>query len=195
MSGEETLPGAQVQSDDELLDYARRNGNTCYHASCTCMMGEHAMAVVDSELRVHGLDGLRVIDASVMPAVTSTNTNAPTIMIAEKARRDDQGGGAAETGRVILKRYSWRKPGPASPSLGRLTSGSRLSPGKRFGWSWGMQADYVIVGAGSAGLRSGQPPDRRPGDAGRPDRGRAGATRNPLIHIPAGYMKLLDHKP
>jgi choline dehydrogenase len=68
----ESLPGAQVQTDDELLDYARRNGSTCYHASCTCMMGSHAMAVVDDELRVHGLDGLRVIDASVMPAVTST---------------------------------------------------------------------------------------------------------------------------
>src|SRR3954452_13697236 len=81
---EETLPGAHLQSDDELLDYARHNGNTCYHASCTCMMGPHAMAVVDNELRVHGLEGLRVIDASVMPAVTSTNTNAPTIMIAEK---------------------------------------------------------------------------------------------------------------
>src|SRR5271170_503936 len=81
---EETLPGAQVQSDDELLDYARRNGSTCYHASCTCMMGSHPMSVVDSELRVHGLDGLRVIDTSVMPAVTSTNTNAPTIMIAEQ---------------------------------------------------------------------------------------------------------------
>ena len=67
---EETLPGTQVQSDDELLDYARRNGSTCYHASCTCLMGQHAMAVVT--------------DASVMPAVTSTNTNAPTIMIAEK---------------------------------------------------------------------------------------------------------------
>ena len=82
--GEERLPGAQVQSDDELLDYARRNGNTVYHASCTCMMGQHAMSVVDDELRVHGIEGLRVIDASVMPAVTSTNTNAPTIMIAEK---------------------------------------------------------------------------------------------------------------
>jgi choline dehydrogenase len=81
---DESLPGMQVTTDDELLDYARRNGGTCYHASCTCMMGEHATAVVDDELRVHGLDGLRVIDASVMPAVTSTNTNAPTIMIAEK---------------------------------------------------------------------------------------------------------------
>jgi choline dehydrogenase len=82
--GAEKLPGAAVQSDDELLDYIRRNGNTVYHASCTCMMGPSAMCVVDSELRVHGLEGLRVIDASVMPSVTSTNTNAPTIMIAEK---------------------------------------------------------------------------------------------------------------
>jgi choline dehydrogenase len=81
---EESLPGHQIQTDDELLDYARRNGGTCYHASCTCMMGSHPMSVVDSQMRVHGIEGLRVIDASVMPAVTSTNTNAPTIMIAEK---------------------------------------------------------------------------------------------------------------
>jgi choline dehydrogenase-like flavoprotein len=81
--GEKT-PGAAVEGDDELLDYARANGSTVYHASCSCMMGQHPMAVVDDELRVHGLDAIRVIDASVMPAVTSTNTNAPTIMIAEK---------------------------------------------------------------------------------------------------------------
>jgi choline dehydrogenase len=81
----ERLPGADVQSDDELLHYARQTGSTVFHASCTCKMGHDAMAVVDDELRVHGIQGLRVIDASVMPAVTSTNTNAPTIMIAEKA--------------------------------------------------------------------------------------------------------------
>ena len=73
-----------MRTDDELVDYARRNGSTVYHATCTCKMGSDEMAVVDDQLRVHGLDRLRVIDASVMPTVTSTNTNAPTFMIAEK---------------------------------------------------------------------------------------------------------------
>ena len=80
----ETQPGNDVQTDDELLDYARQNGSTVFHASCSCKMGMDPMAVVDDRLRVRGLQRLRVIDASVMPAVTSTNTNAPTIMIAEK---------------------------------------------------------------------------------------------------------------
>jgi choline dehydrogenase len=82
--GAEILPGAAVETDDELLDYARQKGSTVYHATCTCKMGSDQMAVVDDQLRVHGLEGLRVIDASVMPTVTSTNTNAPTIMIAER---------------------------------------------------------------------------------------------------------------
>ena len=80
----EILPGAALQSDDELLHYLRQMGSTVFHATCTCKMGQDAMAVVDDQLRVHGIEGLRVIDASVMPTVTSTNTNAPTIMIAEK---------------------------------------------------------------------------------------------------------------
>jgi choline dehydrogenase len=80
----ETLPGAQVQTDDELLDYARQYGSTVFHATCTCKMGHDTMAVVDDRLRVRGLQALRIIDASVMPTVTSTNTNAPTIMVAEK---------------------------------------------------------------------------------------------------------------
>ena len=80
----ETLPGRDVQSDDELLHYVQQTGSTVFHATCTCKMGRDTMAVVDDRLRVHGLERLRVIDASVMPTVTSTNTNAPTIMIAEK---------------------------------------------------------------------------------------------------------------
>ena len=80
----ETEPGAGVQTEDELLAYARPSGTTVFQASCSCRMGPDAMSVVDDNLRVHGVTGLRVIDASVMPVVTSTNTNAPTIMIAEK---------------------------------------------------------------------------------------------------------------
>jgi choline dehydrogenase len=79
----ETLPGPAVQTDDEFLAYARQTGTTVFHATCSCRMGPDAMAVVDDRLRAHGLQGLRVIDASVLPAVTSTNTNATTIMIAE----------------------------------------------------------------------------------------------------------------
>jgi choline dehydrogenase len=80
----ETVPGRDVKSDDELLHYVKQTGGTAFHATCTCKMGRDMLAVVDDRLRVHGLERLRVIDASVMPAVTSTNTNAPTIMIAEK---------------------------------------------------------------------------------------------------------------
>src|SRR3984893_14694263 len=82
---EEFWPGAQIDSDEGLLEHAKKTGSTTFHQTSTCMMGSHDKAVVDTELRVHGIEGLRVIDASVMPAVISGNTNAATIMIAEKA--------------------------------------------------------------------------------------------------------------
>ena len=80
----ETLPGSDVRSDDELVEYARQFGNTIYHPVGTCRMGQGLSAVVDERLRVHGISGLRVIDASIMPTLTTGNTNAPTIMIGEK---------------------------------------------------------------------------------------------------------------
>ncbi len=80
----ETKPGDKVQSYDEWLEYARHTGTTTFHVIGTCKMGSDPMAVVDDRLRVHGIAGLRVIDASIMPTVPSGNTNAPTIMIAEK---------------------------------------------------------------------------------------------------------------
>ncbi|KAB2656845.1 alanine-phosphoribitol ligase [Brucella tritici] len=80
----ERLPGPKVVSDDDLFDYACANAKTDHHPVGTCKMGTDAMAVVDLELKVRGLEGLRVCDSSIMPRVPSCNTNAPTIMIGEK---------------------------------------------------------------------------------------------------------------
>lgn len=81
----EYRPGAGVKSDAEILEFARENGATIFHPTGTCKMGSDAMAVTDSQLRVHGIDGLRVVDCSIMPTLVSGNTHAPAVMIAEKA--------------------------------------------------------------------------------------------------------------
>jgi choline dehydrogenase len=84
---DEIAPGVNIQSDSELLDWVKNNAETTYHPVGTCKMGSDPMAVVDDQLRVHGMEGLRVADASIMPTLTSGNTNAPSIMIGEKASR------------------------------------------------------------------------------------------------------------
>jgi choline dehydrogenase-like flavoprotein len=81
----EYKPGTSMQSDDEILDFARENGATIFHPSGTCKMGSDPMAVTDASLRVHGIEALRVVDCSIMPTLVSGNTHAPAVMIAEKA--------------------------------------------------------------------------------------------------------------
>ncbi|WP_240502450.1 GMC oxidoreductase [Methylocaldum sp. 14B] len=83
--GKEVAPGAHLRSDADLESFVRRTASTTWHPAGTCKMGHDAMAVVDSRLKVHAIEGLRAVDASIMPTIVSGNTNAPTIMIAEKA--------------------------------------------------------------------------------------------------------------
>ena len=82
--GEEIGPGPECQSDKDMVDWIKNNAETTYHPVGTCKMGSDNFAVVDEELKVHGIKGLRVADASIMPTLTSGNTNAPSIMIGEK---------------------------------------------------------------------------------------------------------------
>ena len=82
---EEYKPGSGAKSDDDLLEFARNYGATIFHPSGTCKMGSDPMAVVDDQLRVHGVSGLRVVDCSIMPTLVSGNTHAPAVMVAEKA--------------------------------------------------------------------------------------------------------------
>ena len=83
--GAEVSPGPTVQSDDEILAYIRGNSETAFHPIGTCRMGPGPNTVVDDHLRVHGIAGLRVADASIFPTMPSGNTNAPSIMVGEKA--------------------------------------------------------------------------------------------------------------
>jgi choline dehydrogenase len=81
----EYRPGTAASTDEELLEFAKNTAGTIFHPSGTCKMGSDRLAVVDSKLRVHGIESLRVVDASIMPRLVSGNTNVPVIMIAEKA--------------------------------------------------------------------------------------------------------------
>jgi choline dehydrogenase len=82
----EISPGPEVQTDQDILDWVAKDGETALHPSCTCKMGKDKMAVVDPDsMKVHGVENLRVVDASVMPYVTNGNIYAPTMMVAEKA--------------------------------------------------------------------------------------------------------------
>ena len=84
LRGKEYKPGPDVTTDDEILDWVRRTAETAYHPVGTCKMGSDAKAVVDERLRVHGMDGLRIADGSIMPTLVSGNTNAACMMIGER---------------------------------------------------------------------------------------------------------------
>jgi choline dehydrogenase len=109
--GEEIAPGVNVQSDAALVAYIRDTCSTVWHPVGTCKMGIDSMAVVDPELRVHGIEGLRVVDASIMPTITTGNTNAPTIMIGEKAADLIKAG---RTARTVLSKSNVQNPAYSS---------------------------------------------------------------------------------
>ena len=85
LGGKELPVSASAQTDAEIAQFIRSHADSIYHPVGSCRMGPGPMDVVDAQLRVHGVQGLRVVDASVMPRITSGNTNAPTVMVAEKA--------------------------------------------------------------------------------------------------------------
>ncbi len=96
LRGEEMAPGEEVQTDEQILEFIRGQAESAYHPSCTCRMGTDDDAVTDPQLQVHGLEGLRVVDASIMPSVTNGNIYAPVLMIAEKAADIIRGDSALE---------------------------------------------------------------------------------------------------
>jgi choline dehydrogenase len=105
--GQEIAPGVSVQSDTALEAYIQDACSTVWHPVGTCKMGTDSMAVVDPELRVHGVEGLRVVDASIMPTITTGNTNAPTIMIGEKAADFIK---ASHDRQALLSKYNFKAP-------------------------------------------------------------------------------------
>jgi len=100
--GSEIQPGEGVQSDADIDAFIRREAETAYHPSCSCRMGEDNMAVVDSETRVRGIEGLRVVDSSIFPTIPNGNLNSPTIMVAERAADLIKGKGMLEASNVAV---------------------------------------------------------------------------------------------
>jgi len=100
--GVEIQPGEAIQSDEEIDAFVRSAVESAYHASCTCKMGEDDMAVVDSETRVHGIEGLRVVDSSIFPTIPNGNLNSPTIMLAERAADIIKGKGMLEVEDAVV---------------------------------------------------------------------------------------------
>ena len=107
--GRELLPGDEVTSDEEIDVFVREHASTNFHASGTCRMGVDEMAVTDPEGRVHGVEGLRVADASIMPQITSGNTNAPTIMIGEKVADHIKGKREPPSNADFYRSENWRE--------------------------------------------------------------------------------------
>lgn len=128
LDGGETLPGPHVRTDDEIMAWVRRTGRVGYHPACTAAMGRGELAVVDPDtMRVHGLEGLRVVDASVMPSLINANTLAPTMMIAEKAADIIIGNPPLPPARQFERRSEQSArpaPGPADPEPAQRSNGS-----------------------------------------------------------------------
>ena len=100
--GTEIQPGEDVQTDSDIDAFIRSAAETAYHPSCSCRMGEDDMAVVDSETRVHGIEGLRVVDSSIFPTIPNGNLNSPTIMVAERAADIIKGKGMLEASDAVV---------------------------------------------------------------------------------------------
>ena len=139
----ELATSAGAQSDAEIEHFIRGHADTIYHPVGTCRMGTGPLDVVDAELRVHGLEGLRVVDASIMPSIVSGNTNAPTIMIAEKA--------------ADMIKAAARPPGPTSHAPFPTTTRSRSERMKtRAAVAWKAGAPLTIETVDLEGPRAGE---------------------------------------
>jgi choline dehydrogenase-like flavoprotein len=134
---DEFLPGPSAESDEDWVDHIRHTAGTTYHATSTCMMGSHEKAVVDTALRVHGVEALRVIDASIMPTVVSGNTNAAAIMIAEKGAdmilSEARSNGTIVTARAARGAHDLQR---SAALLGWCHSGARTNTVAVFTGGW-----------------------------------------------------------